>query len=131
MFVNYPENAMDWPYNLGGGYHYMKLNGFWKDTVDFRRAFNFHMGIGRTINGTDTTFTHNYFKVSFNSPFTLLANKKKEITIAMNIEEWFINPHTWDFNFWGPAIMENQNAMKTAKENGQVGVFTVTSVKDL
>ena len=131
MFVNYPENAMDWPSDLGGGYHYMKLNGFWKDTVNFRRAFNFHMGIGRVINGTDTSFVHNYFKISYTSPITLLSNKKKEITIAMNIDEWFKNPHTWDFNYWGPAIMDNQTALRTVKENGQIGVFEITSIKDL
>jgi hypothetical protein len=131
MINNPPASAMWWPDNLGGGYHYMKLNGFWKDTIDFKRAFNFHMGIGRIINGTDTIFEHNYFKVTFNTPIELLADKKKEITIAMNIDEWFKNPHTWDFNYWGPAIMENEKAMRTAKENGQVGVFTITSVKDL
>lgn len=128
---NPPEADMWWPPNLGGGYHYMKLNGFWMDTVDFKRGFQFHMGIGREIKGTDTTFTHNHFKVTFNSPVSIIGNKKKEITIAMNIEEWFKNPHTWDFNYWGPGIMDNQTAMKTAKENGQVGVFTLTSIKDL
>jgi len=131
MFVNYPENAMWWPENLGGGYHYMKLNGFWKDTVDFKRAFNFHMGIGRVINGIDTSFEHNYFKVSFLTSITLTSSKIKEITVAMNIDEWFKNPHIWDFNYWGPAIMENETAMRIAKENGEVGVFTITSIKDL
>lgn len=131
MFSNPPESDMLWPEFLGGGYHYMQLNGFWKDTVDFRRAFNFHMGIGRVINGTDTTFVHNYFKVSFNTPITLYTNKKKEITVAMNIDEWFKNPHTWDFNYWGPAMMDNEDAMRTAKENGEVGVFTITSIIDL
>jgi hypothetical protein len=131
MFNNPPESAMWWPEFLGGGYHYMQLNGFWKDTVDFRRPFNFHMGIGRVISGTDTTFVHNHFKVSFKSPVTLYSNKKKEITIAMNIEEWFTNPHNWDFNYWGPAIMDNQTALRTVKENGEIGVFAITSIKDL
>jgi hypothetical protein len=131
MIPNPPESAMWWPENLGGGYHYMKLNGFWMDTVNFKRAFNFHMGIGRTISGNDTTYTHNHFKVSFNTPINLIGNKRKEITLAMNIEEWFKTPHTWDFDYWGPAIMENQAAMNTAKENGEIGVFTITSVKDL
>jgi len=49
----------------------------------------------------------------------------------MNIDEWFKNPHIWDFNYWGPAIMENETAMRIAKENGEVGVFTITSIKDL
>jgi len=131
MFVNPPEDAMWWPENLGGGYHYMKMNGFWMDSVGFKRGFGFHLGIGRVINGTDTTLVHNYFKVNFKTPITLYTNKVKEITIAMHIDEWFKNPHKWDFNYWGPAIMNNEDAMRTAKENGEVGVFKIASIKDL
>ncbi|MDZ7740496.1 MAG: MbnP family protein [Bacteroidota bacterium] len=31
MFPNPPERDMFWPEYLGGGYHYMKLNGKWKE----------------------------------------------------------------------------------------------------
>jgi hypothetical protein len=31
MYVNPPERDMFWPSPLGGGYHYLKLNGKWKD----------------------------------------------------------------------------------------------------
>jgi len=33
-FVNPPESNMFWPEYLGGGYHYMKLNGKWRDTAN-------------------------------------------------------------------------------------------------
>jgi hypothetical protein len=130
-FVNPPESDMFWPEYLGGGYHYMKLNGFWRDTVNFRRAFNFHMGIGRLFYGVDTINIQNYFKVNLaGSTFNLQENQTKEIQLVMNIEEWFKNPYVFNFNFWGGQIMEKPDAMAIARENGKVGVFTVGYIKD-
>ncbi|HPD64968.1 MAG TPA: hypothetical protein P5050_02960 [Bacteroidia bacterium] len=145
MFVNPPESQMFWPYYLGGdsgGYHYMKLNGFWKDLNNIRRGYNFHLGVGQyqDVNGNrikvkqgdDSTFifVQNWFKVDLPSSFfSLQKDKTKEITIRMNIESWFKTPHVYDHNYWGPDVMENQRALKTIKENG-FDVFTVSSIKD-
>ena len=43
MYVNPPEVLMSWPQVLGGGYHYMMMNGKWKDTTGFIMPFNFHL----------------------------------------------------------------------------------------
>jgi len=126
LFVNPPESFMFWPEVLGGGYHYLKLNGKWKDPQQAVRFFNFHTGIGQIVSATDTTFVHNHFDVSFNnSPFTIVDNATKEIRITMNIENWFKNPHVYDHNVWGGDIMENQAAMEVASENG-VDVFSLS-----
>lgn len=124
-FVNPPESFMFWPIVLGGGYHYLKLNGKWKDTVDAVRPFNFHLGIGQHITATDTTYIHNHFEVVLDgSGFSLADAETKDISIIMNIEKWFTNPHTYDHNVWGGDIMENQDAMQVASENGH-NVFTM------
>lgn len=47
MFVNPPERDMFWPEILGGGYHYMKLNGKWLAANQQVLPFNFHLGIGQ------------------------------------------------------------------------------------
>lgn len=47
MFVNPPERDMFWPEVLGGGYHYMKLNGKWLDENQQSLPFAFHLGIGQ------------------------------------------------------------------------------------
>jgi hypothetical protein len=131
MFLNPPETNMFWPELLGGGYHYLKLNGSWKDTSNVSRFYNFHMGKGQIyasnviVYDSITGYVDNSFTVTVPaSSFTLDENQNKEIGIVMNIESWFATPHVWDFNFWGGAIMQNQPAMNTAKENG-ADVFTM------
>jgi len=66
IFTNPPESNMFWPEHLGGGYHYMKLNGKWLDTQLMLNPFNFHLGIGQTYDTTGqvTSFVHNSFNVS-------------------------------------------------------------------
>lgn len=151
MFVNPPENQMFWPYHLGGekgGYHYLKMNGFWSDSNSFRRGFNFHLGVGQaqfssgirkkvwdpTIkpNGDSSfVFVQNWFEVKLSSSsFTLDENNTKQIELIMNLDKWFTSPNNFDFNVWGADIMENQAAMKLVKENGR-DVFTVGEIKDL
>ena len=131
MFVNPPEANMSWPDILGGGYHYMILNGKWKDTTDYLSSFNFHLGIGQLYKGTTfntdsiTEFVQNYFKVKPpNSSFTIKPGETKEIQIIMQVDGWFKTLHVFDFNKWGGSIMQNQSAMQIAKENGY-DVFSI------
>ena len=130
MFVNPPESDMFWPVYLGGGYHYMKLNGKWKDPNGTIRPFNFHMGIGQIYDssGNITGFVQNYFKVVLPaSGFQISKGQIANLELKMNVNEWFEDPHIFDFNQWGGDIMQKQAAMQIAKENGH----NVFSVKDL
>jgi hypothetical protein len=131
MYVNPPENNMFWPEYLGGGYHYMKLNGKWKDTSNLAMPFDFHLGIGQTYAGgvivvdSITGFVQNYFDVTLpGAAFTMADKETRTIEIVMNVESWFETPHVWDINYWGSYIMQNQTAMQTARENGY-DVFTL------
>ena len=129
IFRDFPESAMFWPDIMGGGYHYMKFNGFYKDTNNVRTAFNYHLGIGQ-IYSTDTTFVQNYFTVTLkNSSFNLGDGKTKEIQIIMNLEEWFTNP-IFDFHVWGGQIMDKQDAMAIGCRNGK-HVFAIGYIKDV
>ena len=135
MYQNPPERDMFWPEFLGGGYHYMKLDGKWLDTNSQITPFNFHLGIGQIyahnviVVDSITGFVQNYFTVTLpNSVFTISENQTTNIEIIMNIESWFDTPHIWDFNYWGTNIMQNQQAMQEAKENG-VDVFTVGAIQ--
>jgi len=127
MFLNPPESFMFWPQYLGGGYHYMKLNGKWLDENQQISPFDFHLGIGQiyySYPDSITGFIQNYFQVTLpNSTFTLGKNQTVDIWIAMNIDNWFRNPNVYDHNVWGGDIMQNQEAMHLACENGH-DVFT-------
>jgi hypothetical protein len=133
MYTDPPESLMFWPEYLGGGYHYMKLNGKWLDQDNKMIPFDFHLGIGQTYDneGNITGFIQNYFTVHLpTSSFTVEKEKTTNIVLVMNIESWFSTPHDYNHNDWGGAIMQNQAAMLLAKENG-FDVFTMeaTSVK--
>ncbi len=135
IFVNPPESNMFWPQILGGGYHYMMINGKWINQNDTVYPFNFHIGIGQnytdTINfntSTITGFVQNYFKVTLpTSNFTISKNVTTNITLNMAVESWFKTPHIWDFNYWGGDVMQKQRALQTIKENG-ADVFSVVSI---
>jgi hypothetical protein len=134
MFVNPPEVNMGWPEVLGGGYHYMMLNGKWKDPTGNAMPFDFHLGIGQLYKGNNYNvdsiyaFVQNYFTVSLpGSSFTMADQETTTFHIVMNIEKWFENPHIYDHNQWGGAIMQNQPAMQMVKENGW-DVFSIGSI---
>ncbi|MFH1119603.1 MAG: MbnP family protein [Bacteroidota bacterium] len=132
IFVNPPEVNMAWPEVLGGGYHYMMINGWWIDLQGIRKPFNFHLGIGQIYanNSGDpddiTGFIHNDFIVNpGGGSFTSTAGNNLTCTLTMNIESWFDTPVVYDHNQFGGAIMQNQVAMHTASLNGR-DVFSIT-----
>lgn len=137
LFLNPPESNMFWPEQLGGGYHYMKMNGKWRNVNNEIQPFNFHLGIGQNYDttGVVTGFVQNYFSVSVflqvYSSFiiSVLPGQATALALNMNIESWFKTPHTWDFNTMGGMMMQNQAALKAACENGY-DVFTIGPMRD-
>jgi len=122
MFVNFPEKDMSWPDVIGGGYHYMKLNGKWLDVNNIKAGFGFHLGIGQNYDSLGNVilpFIDNSFRVSLpSSSFTISGGVTTNINIRMNFEKWFKEPNIYDLNYWGGGIMQNQGAQKVAAENG-------------
>ncbi|MDP2424112.1 MAG: hypothetical protein Q8M23_07180 [Bacteroidales bacterium] len=131
LFVNPPEVNMAWPDVLGGGYHYLMLNGWWRDLVGVRQSFNFHLGIGQIYQNNSGQvqdiigFVHNAFTLTPTGPsFTIGSGQTLETELTMHLESWFSTPHVYDHNYWGGAIMQNQAAMQVGCENGR-DAFTV------
>lgn len=132
-FVNPPESFMTWPEYLGGGYHYLKLNGKWdNDTITQNRPFEFHLGIGQIYdtNNVVTGFVQNYFKVVLhNSAFSIIKDQTREIEIVMNIENWFKNPYIYDHGDYAENTMQCQEAINKGCMNGKADVFSVGGVR--
>lgn len=126
FFVNPPERDMFWPDMMGGGYHYMKMNGKWLATGNITKAFNFHLGIGMDMMGN---LYQNYFKVTLPLKWNASENTNT-VFVTMNIEKWFEAPNVWDWNSIGGQIMQNEDAMKKACQNG-LHVFSVASASEL
>ena len=127
-FPNPPESNMFWPDPLGGGYHYMKLNGRYLDENGNLAPMNIHLGIGQ--NEDHTVFYQNYFTVELPLELTLQENVPNVINLDMNLDNWFCNPHLYDITAFGSAIMQNQEAQETLKENGH-NVFSIKTNNDM
>jgi len=157
-FVNPPESFMFWPEYLGGGYHYMKLNGKWINEAGVIEPFNFHLGIGQEYDeggksgnelfefgdrshyqhcegylppqklNTVTAFIHNNFSLELPINFTIKADEPTDIDLIMTIEKWFYGYEVYDHDVWGGAIMQQQEAMDIACRNG-LDVFSLRSEK--
>ncbi len=110
------DRLMEWPVPMGGGYHYMKLEGDYQGSngSDF---FNFHAG---PLTGKD-------YSIAVDIPLNDLvtASKKLNLNIVMNVGNWFQNPTAWDFEYWGSGIMGNPDAQATVQNNGK-DVFSIT-----
>ena len=120
LFRNPPENLMDWPDWLGGGYHYMKLNLKYTDKDGKLSNFNCHPGPGKA-NETDTaTVLDNSFMVLLipSEPIVIQGNKTTSIQIQMNINKWFDGQFIMDMNQYEDGIMNNQKAIQQFCING-------------
>ena len=121
LYSDSPESNMFWPEPLGGGYHYMKLNGRFANSEDELVPLNIHLGIGQ--NADHSEYYQNYFTVEGPIDLDIVENMEHLILMSMNIDNWFRNPNLYDFNVYGSAIMQNQAAQQILKENGH-DVFT-------
>ena len=124
LFTDPPESEMFWPDFLGGGYHYMKLNGKYLNAEGHLAPLAIHLGIGQ--NEDCTEFYQNYFIVELPIDFTIKENTVNQFDLTMVIDNWFRNPNLYDFNTFGSAIMQNQAAQQALKENGK-DVFTTST----
>ncbi|MBO7625219.1 MAG: hypothetical protein J6S82_07965 [Bacteroidales bacterium] len=126
FFVNPPETNMAWPDPIGGGYHYMQINGKWLNASNELTPFCLHTGIGQTYqDGEITEFVHNFFTVTLPlASLEIPESTTSEITLAMNVNNWFRNPYVYDLDEWGGAIMQNQAAQEVLRANGK-NVFSV------
>ena len=107
LFLN--ENffpSFVWPEFLGGGYHYMQLEG------DFNTVFNGYTTHTGGTNGID---------FSFNKIFSI--TDITDININMEITNWYTNPEIFDLTTDG--IMGDINKQTILKANGDENVFSV------
>ena len=121
----YPDlNDADWnwPSMLGGGYHFMQMDGSFDDTNGQPQPFNFHNGTARVSEGV---FEQNFITFDFDMDFTI--SDDATIEIKMDISEWFKNPFTWDLNERSTDLMMNYLAQKDMNRNGKT-VFSIGAI---
>ena len=126
----YPELnqiSWNWPDAMGGGYHFMKLEGNFIDNSGDPAAYLTHLG--PTVNPSTSEVINNDVRLELIKNFVVAqGDTDVSIDIEMNIDEWFTNPNTIDFNQFGAMIMGNYDAQIQFQANGEVGVFKVGDV---
>ena len=103
--------SFSWPEFLGGGYHYMQLEG------DFNTVFNGYATHTGPTDGID---------FSFNTTFPLNINQTnniRDVYINMEITNWYQNPDI--FNLTTNGIMDDTNSQIILQANGIEDVFSV------
>ncbi|MCM1169615.1 MAG: hypothetical protein NC324_06730 [Bacteroides sp.] len=114
-FSDAPESLMFWPDAMGGGYHHLKLNGWYApdaaDTAFY--PFGFHAG-------TDT----NAVCLRDTLRLFLTDGLTKTLTLNMEVANWFNRPNVWDFEEFGGSVMQNPKAQLFIKENAR-DVFSI------
>lgn len=115
MFPNPPENNMEWPDFMGGGYHYMKMEGKFETVDGESSAYATHLG---PTDGKDFSF-------AVALPIALQADEVEEVlALGMDLAKWYNGPNIYDFNAIQGGIMGNDSVQGVLSENGQ-DVFSV------
>lgn len=121
-------NSASWnvPAMLGGGYHYMQLDGKYQNNAGIESGYNYHAIRAADNPGPNPTFPQDtFFEVNLGA-ITLTENT--QITIRMDIDQWFENPYLWDLNVYNQMLMPNSAAQILMYDNGQ-NVFNLESVE--
>jgi hypothetical protein len=105
------------PEMLGGGYHYMQLDGKFINNNEEEQAYNYHSIRAVDISGPEPVFPFDtFFAVNLGS--TNIVDDI-EIEVQMNIAEWFKNPNTWELNELNTVLMPNPTAQILMSQNGK------------
>ncbi|MEM7185833.1 MAG: MbnP family protein [Bacteroidota bacterium] len=112
------------PAALGGGYHYMRMEGMYENSDGDDVAYQYH-NIRAAMPGTDPLVT---MDTSIEVDLGIInITEGTNIEIRMNVAEWYRNPNLWDLNELFTVLMPNYDAQIMMNENGQT-VFSLGEV---
>ena len=97
---------MAWPDLMGGGYHFLKFEGNFNDGGT-NAGFAMHLGNNQHVVPVGVTKEMN------------ITSNEDTLKLTMNLNEWFRNPHVYDFNVDGNYSMGNMSAMMKLAANGR------------
>lgn len=97
---------MAWPDMLGGGYHFLKFEG--------------KTWINNSINGFAIHLGKNPNKIHFSFPIhKKMIYWNEKLVLHHNINEWFKNPLSYNFELHELYTMDNDSVMQVIKNNGK------------
>ena len=116
--------GMGWPAQMGGGYHYMRMEGNYEDNSQQVAGYTTHTGPSM---GNDFSFSVELELDEDGAAMRVLGGATQEVHVEMNCNEWYTNPNDYDFNDWGP-IMGNPNGVQTLLQQNGASVWSVSEI---
>ncbi len=127
----YPDlNAASWnvPESLGGGYHYMQLEGRFLDPTNEPFIYAYHTISAVQNPGPENTREDTSIEIDLGE--ITVTQDATQINVTMDINQWFENPNLWDLNILNGMLMGNYTAQKMMQENGQTVFSLETNTGD-
>ena len=128
--LNSADGGWNVPMMLGGGYHYMRLEGKFIDNTSTETNYAYHAIRAADPSTTPITLQDTSFGVSLGQ---ITIGSSTSIEVQMNVAEWFKSPNQWDLNVLNTMLMPNFDAQIMMYENGSTfsnstGVFSKGAV---
>ena len=126
--LNSADGGWNVPVILGGGYHYMRMEGKYIDASSPDETnYQYHTirAVDLDDQGIISTLTDTSFEVNLGQ---VTIGNTTNIEVKMNVAEWFKNPNTWDLTQLYSMLMPNYNAQIMMSGNGANGVFSLGNV---
>lgn len=105
---------MAWPTIMGGGYHCLKLEGYYSDSNNNKLGYAVHLG-------SPVAFVRQE-PIPVN--ITIAKGNTTTLNLTMNLNEWFTRPERYDFILDGNYSMSDTILMKLIRNNGK-DVFSI------
>lgn len=96
---------MAWPTAMGGGYHFLKMEGYFLDSLSVSNGYAIHLGTN-----------HNLSRISINKQM-VQEDGLHNYSLVFNINEVFVNPYLYDLNKEPVYTMSDSTAMYKIKTN--------------
>ncbi len=114
----------DWPQRLGGGYHYLQMDGKYKTDNDSLKPYDLYMGKARDTTGANTRYENNHFRVNFDLDSVKL-NRDINIEVIVNLEQLFKEPDTLDLDQLPKKMRGHFPTQEKLEANGRNGLFEI------
>jgi len=114
-YSNPPKSLMEWPVPMGGGYHYMKLEG--KIDVPGGNANNFQAHTGPTMGN------QNFVEITLPQSSFVLSGNERTLALRMNINNWWKTPNVLDLNTLSSIMMNQQEQLKLKANSNDVFTY--------
>lgn len=106
-------NSMEWPDPLGGGYHFLMMEGVYLNNINVLSGYAIHLGKN-----------NNQYKAEFPIDITAKDGLKANINISMNVDQWFDGMNKINLNDGYGYMMDDDAKQLLFKQNAS-SVFSI------